>query len=489
VIAAIAPVRVLQTDPTKKDGLIPDVKLGSGGKLKFYGFFKASIIHDTSSPYGNDFPLPGFSGDTGPSGSPEFHVKARQLRLGSNFEWPDISPKTAVTGRVEIDFEGDFPRVNNRNIASIRSSQPSLRLAWGRVDRALSENISAFALFGQDWTPFGSSTLPNLVELTGIGIGYGTLYQRSPQARFGANFKVPGNKSGLSFQPEFALVLPAFGNVPPDVGNQLAFGERQGPDSDRPELQGRFVTQWQLDKAQGVVPAQLIASWVWARRKAIVLGSAVPEAFRSAFPQGTEVESDRWGVTTEAQLPTRYATLIVKYWRGADLRWFFVNQLFSEFNDTVGMPSFVTAPSIDGSGTVAFGLIDGVPEVAPQRPVRAQGGFVNLGIPLSRIFNADATGRNAGWTVYLHYGIDQAFARDVRRIGAAGNRTKSDMLAGSLYYKFNNFLTFGYEQTYYRTFAVNDLSIPGGPALPLFRGIPSRQWQNLRSEFSTIFTF
>src|SRR5262249_25508373 len=153
VIAAVAPIRVLQTDPIKQEGLIPDLKLGSGAKLKFYGFLKTSLIHDSSSPQGNDFPAPGFAGDSGPDAAPEFHVKTRSLRLGANFEWLDAAPKTALTGRVEFDFEGNFTRVNNRNISTLRSSQPSIRLAYGRVDRAISENTSAFALFGQDWTP------------------------------------------------------------------------------------------------------------------------------------------------------------------------------------------------------------------------------------------------------------------------------------------------------------------------------------------------
>jgi hypothetical protein len=487
VIAVVAPIRALQNDPVKRDGLIPDLRLGSGGKLKFYGFIRASIMHNSSSPYGNDFPLPGFLSDSGPDASPEFHIKARALRLGANFEWPDISPRTAITGKIEFDFEGSFPRSNNRNIATIRSSQPSLRLAWGRIDHALSENTSAFALFGADWTPFGSSTLPNILEITGLGIGYGTLYERAPQARFGVNLKVPGNKSGLSFTPEFALVLPAYGNLPTDVGNQEGFGERQGPDSGRPELQGRFVTQWQLDKAPGVVPAQLIASWVWGKRKVIVLRDDVPVAYRPSFPNGAEQESDRWGYSLEAQLPTRIATLLVKYYRGGDLRFYFANQLFSNFTDSFGLTERAMGPSVDRSTNMMFGLLDGVPEIAPQRPVRGQGGFVNLGIPLSRIFNADPNGRNAGWTVYLHYGIDQAFARDVRRSGI-GNRAKSDMLAGTIYYKFNNWLTFGYEQSYYRTRAANSTSAAFG-GLPLFRGIPSRATHNIRSEFATIFSF
>jgi hypothetical protein len=62
------------------------------------------------------------------------------------------------------------------------------------------------------------------------------------------------------------------------------------------------------------------------------------------------------------------------------------------------------------------------------------------------------------------------------------------MVAGTIYYKFNNWLTFGYEQSYYRTRAANSTSAAFG-GLPLFRGIPSRQTHNIRSEFATIFSF
>jgi hypothetical protein len=48
----------MQVDPPRRDGLIPDIRLGSGARLKPYGFFKTSVIYDSSSPYGNDFPLP-----------------------------------------------------------------------------------------------------------------------------------------------------------------------------------------------------------------------------------------------------------------------------------------------------------------------------------------------------------------------------------------------------------------------------------------------
>lgn len=483
VIAAVAPLRLLQVDPPKREGLIPDIKLGSGARVKIYGLFKASLIHDSSSPQGNDFPLPLLAADTGPNNSPEFHIRARGLRLGANFEWLDPAPKTVITGRLEFDFEGDFTRANNRNISSIRSSQPSLRLAWARIDRRLTEKTTGFALFGQDYTPFLSSTQPTTVENANFGgFGYGAASERAPQFRFGFNYNAGGSRA-LKFQPEFALVLPAFGDLPANVADQLGFGERQGADSQRPELEGRFVTQWQLDRVAGVVPAQFIVSFEHAQRRAIVTAANVPAAFRAAFPNGVEVTSDSDGYSAEIQLPTRFLTTIAKYYNGSDLRFFFAGQLLSNFNDTFGLTSQANATSIDGASTVVFGFRDGVPTVAPQRPVRGQGGFIQFGLPLSRIFDADPKGRNSGWTAYLYYGYDQALARDTRRFGVRGAR--SDLFSGNIQYKLNSFVTFAYEQGYYRTRA-NQRT---GPLLPLFRGIPSYTTHNVRSEFAAIFNF
>jgi hypothetical protein len=482
VIAAVAPVRLLGIDAPKREGLIPDVKLGTGARIKFYGIFKTSIVHDSSSPQGNDFPLPLLAADTGPESSPEFHLRARGLRLGANFEWIDAAPKTTVTGKIEFDFEGDFTRVNNRNVTSIRSSQPSLRLAWIRIDRRFGENDSFFALFGQDWSPFVSSTQPNTIENTNFGgIGYGAPYTRIPQARVGFHHKFGGSRD-FRFGPEFAIVLPAFGNLPTDLGNQLGFGERQGADSEQPGVQGRAVFQWQLDKAANVVPAQLIFSFEHARRTAIVTAANVPAGFKSAFPNGAKVSSNSNGYSAELQLPTRFVTVAGKYYSGSDLRFYLAGQLLSNFNDTAGLTNTATALSIDGASTVVFGLDNGTAVIAPQRPVRAQGGFIQLGFPLSRIFNADPKGRNAGWTAFLYYGGDQATARDARRFGARGAR--SDLFSGNIQYKWNQWVTFGYEQGYYRTRA----DFRTG-ALPLFRGIPSYTTHNIRSEFATIFTF
>ena len=486
VVPAVAPIRLLAIDPPQREGLIPDIKLGSGARIKPYGYFKTSVIHDSSSPQGNDFPLPLLATDTGPNGSPEFHLKARALRLGANFEWLEPAPKTVITGRIEIDFEGDFTRVNNRNISSIRSSQPSLRLAWARIDRRFNEKITGFALFGQDWTPFVSSTLPNTIENTNFGgIGYGAAYERAPQIRTGFNYNFGGTRS-WKLQPEFAIVFPAFGDVPTNVADQLGFGERQGADSNRPAAQGRVVLQWQLDKAEGVVPAQLIFSFEHARRTAIVTAASVPAQFSAAFPGGAEVSSDSDGYSAEFQLPTRFVTLAGKYYAGSDLRFFLSGQLLSNFNDTSGLSSVATVPSIDGASGVAFGFSDGVPTVAPQRPVRGQGGFVQFGFPLSRFFDADPKGRNAGWTAFVYYGFDEALPRDARRFSPV--RGRSDLFSGNIQYKLNNWVTFGFEEGYYRTRAANHSATDFG-GLPLFRGVPSYTTHNVRSEFATIFTF
>ncbi len=539
VIAALAPIRVFPVDPPKREGLIPAFKLGRVSVTP-YGLFKASAVHDTSSPEGNDFPLPMFrAGDTGPDAAPEFHVKARFFRIGSNFEWLDPSPKMTITGKVEADFEGNFSRVSNRNISTIRSSMFQIRLAYARLDYKATDATSIHALFGQDWTPFASSTLPSLFETTGLGVGYGTLYERAPQFRTGLTHNFGGSRN-FKIQPEVAIVLPAYAHLPGNVltasvsgagcsptpctvtstgtvvglvgvDNELAYGERQGADSARPEVQGRVAFQFQLDKAPGVAPAQLIASGVQGEREAIVVKNGVPAgvgviggvplAFAGAFPTGATVSSSRYGYTAEIQLPTRWATIIAKYYNGEDLRFYFGGQFASFYNDTATLfekvgatcvsfstlstsqKAAVTGTSVDGATAEVFGFTDSTcltPTVAAQRPVRAAGGFVNVGFPLGRIFHANPDGRMAGWQFYLHYGIDQAKTRDIRRTTIKTN--KGDLAAGTLLYKLNNWVTFGFEESMYR-----GRTPPG--VTGLFRGNPAREARDLRSEFGTIFTF
>ena len=137
---------------------------------------------------------------------------------------------------------------------------------------------------GQDWTPFASSTLPNLFETTGLGLGFGTLYERDPQFRVGMEH----NFGGFRSVPVICHRHAGFPNLPADlttagvvnpngegIGNQLGFGERQGADSGKPEVQARVVGQWQLDHAAGVAPAQIIVSGVRGERTVDVDAAAV----------------------------------------------------------------------------------------------------------------------------------------------------------------------------------------------------------------------
>lgn len=209
-------------------------------------------------------------------------------------------------------------------------------------------------------------------------------------------------------------------------------------------MQARAVFQWQLDHAKGVAPAQIIFSGVDGQRTAIVLASAVPAAYAAAFPRGVEVNSTRWGGTTEIQLPTRWFTLV--------------------------------------------GNAAGVPVVAPQRPVRTNGGFANLGLPLSRWFNANPTGRNAGWQLYLHYGIDQVDAGDLFHVtegGAVAYRARSRLAAATIYYKVNPWCTFAFERSLYTT--IGDPTLAG--VFVKVAGTPSREWNDRRDEFGPVFTF
>jgi len=506
-IPAVAPIRVLQIDSPKREGVIPILSVGKNVRIQPYGLFKASVSYDTSSPYGNDFPLPGFNPITnGPNNMPEFHNKFRFARFGSNFEWMD-TPHLVLTGKIEADFEGNFSRVNNRNISTIRSSMFQLRQGYVRLDYKPSDQNSVFALFGQDWTPFTSSTLPNLFETTGLGVGFGTLYERLPQFRFGYQH----NFGSWQIGPEFAVVLPSYGNLPADLtvqsgplagtpvpnnegsNNQLGYGERQGTDSGQPEIQARLVFQFRLDKAPGVAPAQLIVSGVHGNRTAVILANQVPAAFTTFFPKGADVNSQRNALTGEFQLPTRWFTLVGKYYNGTDLRFYFGGQLFSEFNRIAGLTGTATGQSIDGSSTLVFGCVGGgtppacaggTAVIAPQIPPRSWGGFLNLGLPLSRWFNANPAGHNAGWQMYFHYGLDQVRTADVRSEG--GGRAKGRLAAGTLYYKLNNFVGFGWEESLYTTVAI-PLTATG--QFPAFAGRPHREWNDFRSEIGPIFTF
>jgi hypothetical protein len=514
VVSAIAPLRVLPVDPPVKDGLKAAFTMGPV-KMTPYGFLKASAVYDTSNPNGDDMPFPGLFlstpqvTSTGPTTDPNFHLKARSARIGANFEFPEVSSRITLTGRLEGDFEGNFTEVDNRDVSSIRSSQFSIRQAWVRMDYAASDKTDIYFEGGQDWTLFGSSALPNLLETTALGYWYGDIYERSPQFQIGMVQKLGGDRN-FKLSPTFAIMMPSTGQIlklgSNGLAGQLAQAERQGADSGRPEVEGRVVLQFQADKAPAVAPAQIIFSGVEGRRTSVVpnssyigaAGCLIPANYCSAFPNGFTASSNIYGVQGAFQLPTRWFTLVASAYRGGDLRFFFGGQVNTYATDTSGLTN-IQGPfsTLDGGPLAAAGgavlgtNASGQVVVAPQRAIRAFGGFINLGLPLSRWFNADPKGHNAGWQLFLHMGKDQVVHHDLDYAGYTGNAnilsplplSMGKLAAATLYYKFNPYVTFGFEQSIYAT-RIKD-GLPGYT----IAGKPSNEWQDHRSEFGPIFTF
>ncbi len=529
VVPAIAPLRPLPVDPPKKDGLNAAFKMGPV-KMTPYGFIKATAAYDTSSPNGDDFPFVGLflttpqTFDTGPTKDPEFHLKARSTRVGANIEWPDISSKIVLTGRFEGDYEGNFSEVDNRDVSSIRSNALQLRLAWARLDYAASDKTDLYFEGGQDWTLFGSSVLPNIMETTFLGAFYGDIYTRSPQFQFGVVQKL-SSWHDLKVSPTFALMMPSSGQILKlgslGLAAQLGEGEREGADSGRPELEGRLAFQFKLDDAPGVAPAQIMVTGFESRRKSLVPNTSyctnvltcgaglTPANYVAAFPNGFSASSSQYGEQLALQLPTRWFTLVASFYQGADLRFFFGGQVNSFATDTAGLTNIVGGANATGTGyNPGFATLDGGPlaaaggavlgtnaagqvVVAPQKPIRSFGGFINLGLPLSRWFNADPKGHNAGWQLFFDIGKDQVNNKDLNNPGFTGNAntlsplplSMGKMFAATLYYKLNPYITFGIEQSVYAT------RLEDGLTLYNIAGQPSNEWQDHRTEFGPIFSF
>jgi hypothetical protein len=516
IIPAVAPVRLLPIDPPSGGGGIGDIKLGSGAMLTPFGFIKATAIYDSTNSGGttlgnNDFPLPLLQGDTGPDSGSQFHIKARSTRFGSNFYWPTPNRDLVMSGKIEMDFEGDYTTVNNRNVSSVRSSQVSLRQAWVRMDTHIG-GLPVFAEFGQDWTLLASSTMPDILETTQVMAFFGNIYERLPQIKGGVQF----HKGDFKIQTEAAVMLAAFGDAnlaatPPGIlvpassnAEQLQnrFGARIGSDSGQPAVEGRVVFQYPIFHSPGVAPAQLIFSGHHATGSEIVLhgtlatagsqtdvpiaaltGCAAPGPLGCTvaqfFPEGFRFDIPQNIWTAEFQLPTPVVTVVGKYFHGSDTRFFFGN-LNSTFADTLGRP--VIANGIADSGdTIPFVNVGGSAVFAQLRPVRDQGGFVQVSFPLSRIFHADPEGHNAGWTYSFTGGLDRTKAEDVARTGANGLQ-RTDYVASTIRYKINKWASIVNETTWYDTTTVNEVK-------KLYRGIDARTAHDWRNEFGTIVTF
>jgi len=516
VIPAVAPTRVFPIDPPKTGGLL-GLKVGPV-TVAPYGFVKATVVRDSSDPNGDDFPFPGIFlttaaypnilgvFDTGPGEAPAFHVKARSTRFGLNLEWPDVSKNLTLTGKIEADFEGNFSEVDNRDVSSIRSNMPSIRLAYVRLDYHASENTDVFFVGGQDWTLYGSGALPNILETTFLGAFWGDIYTRSPQLR-GGFIETLNRENNIKFEAQGGIMMPSSGQILKlgslGLAGQIGEGEYEGAQSDRPEWEGRLALSYQLDKAPGVAPAQIALAGFRARRESIVtnlsaqtlLGEDCGEsAYTTYCNDGFTASSKMYGGQVTLQVPTRWFTVVGSAYRGGDQRFYFGGQINSYATDLTGLTNvfgpFVTTDGgpmlVAGNaylGTNAAGQV----VVAPQKPVRSFGGFVQLGLPLSRWFNADPKGHNAGWQLYFDFGKDQVVDRDLNNPNFTGGSTlpllMGKMAALTLYYKVNNWCQFGFEQSIYATRLEDHLTLYN------IAGQPSNEWQDHRTEFGPIFTF
>jgi hypothetical protein len=540
VVGAVIPVRVFPVDPPRTGGLA-GIKAGPI-TLAPYGFIKSTFVHDSSDPDGDDFPFPGIwlnSGNilsTGPTQDPEVHIKARSTRFGLNLEWPDMSKNLTLTGKIEGDFEGNFSEVDNRDVSSIRSNEPQLRLAYVRLDYHASDTFDVFFLGGQDWTLFGSGALENIVETTFNGAFWGNTWERSPQMRGGFIWTLD-KAHHVNLEPQFGIMMPSTGQIL-KLGNaggnglaaQLGQGEREGADSDRPEQEGRVALSYQLDNAKGVAPAQIAVAGFHSRRTSIAynLSAVGPSAaygtlctttnYCGTFPNGFEASSNQWGEQIVAQIPTRWVTVVASAYQGADLRFYFGGQINSFATDVSGLTGIQGPfPTLDGGPLAAAGgavlgclgtftptggaAVNGITPgtcggtvvVAPQRPIRGFGGFVQVGLPLSRWFNADPKGHNAGWQLLFTVGKDQVNDRDLNNPGFVGAYNgggtaplpllMGKTAIGTLYYKFNNWCQFAFEQSVYATRGLDHATIYA------IAGQPSNEWQDHRTEFGPIFTF
>jgi len=551
VIPAVAPLRVLPIDMPKQGGMIPDLKLGSGASLKIYGFFKTSAVYDTASSGGatfgsQDWPLPLLLGNTGPTADPQFHLKARQFRIGTQAEWVPKGSDFTITGRVEGDFEGDYTDVNNRNISGDARSQFSLRLAWVRLDHPINENASWFAQFGEDWSLLGSSTLPSLFETTGLGVGMGSLYERMPLFKTGVQFR----SGDFKFQPEFGIVMPIAGSSALTTDQRLRFGDRAGAESGQPGIEGRVVFQFPLSHSwKGVAPAQIIFSGHHARMNEIIQHSNQDNLFCAAlpctisitspnnltiipnvgfsntfivnpscplpgcelssfFPKGVQVGNPQNIWSAEFQLPTPWVTAAGKFYRGNDMRFFFGGQLNDVFNNLNGMFEVGNGISFSGrtilagctggsldpnSGTALYGyktIYDcgsSAVQMANLQPSGGSGGFGELSFPLSRIFHANPEGRNSGWVLHVSYGTDRARYSDARKGNHLG---RTDLDSVSLTYRLNKWVTFVHEASYIVTFTADDFAGGVYKRHPiLFAGKDVYQAHDWRNEFGPVFTF
>jgi len=120
-----------------------------------------------------------------------------------------------------------------------------------------------------------------------------------------------GQVEKLTFCTLAALDCPPA--VSPAAGflSQVGEAERQGADSDRPELNAGLTLQFQLDKAPAVAPAQIFWTGMYGRRSSIVTNTAEDLIGTNTQPRWSR--APRWprvippaATCMETRLPRNY---------------------------------------------------------------------------------------------------------------------------------------------------------------------------------------
>jgi hypothetical protein len=446
------------------------IRTGSGVTINPYGMVKLSAVRDSNLSSGDDFPVyarvvgggiesANLSGQLRPI--PSFRFKARSARLGVDIVAPDPNERFAITGKIEFDFEGSFPVSQNRNIASLRATQASIREAWVQLSRR-NGGTPAFLRIGLAHSLYASSTQPTGLEISGLYQFQGNAQQRQPGVAAGSKFDLGGAwdwrvllEGGLflaSGAEPVQTVTSIFAGGQPGPGQGTeGYGQREGPNSGKPSFQTRAGFEFEPWKGYNVVPSYLLGSVMYAERRRF---------FAPPFQVNNlnfDLTSQSQGYSAEMRLASPWWTLLGKYYRGADLRFYFAG---------LGQDIFFDGPN-------PLTTTGALPRM---RAIRSQGGLLQLQLPLSVWFQP-ADPRLHGFSLNLMYGYDSAFARDARR---AAQRKAQHGLTATFLYQFNRFLQFGFETNFTETLYTSRQG-------DLRRG--GLVGTNVRFEFSTIFVF
>jgi hypothetical protein len=116
----------------------------------------------------------------------------------------------------------------------------------------------------------------------------------------------------------------------------------------KPEVESRVVLQFQLDKAPGVVPAQILWSGFYSGRQMTVLSCGRSGDLRCRrFQTASTSTATVMATSSQSQLPTRWATVVASAYAGADLRFFFGGQTLSYYNQAAGLTNTADGYSVD----------------------------------------------------------------------------------------------------------------------------------------------